>query len=85
MRGQKQEIVSEINLASKAAEKKVPDFKFQSNKILFEFNADRENDITKAINLLNNRKVDLSVEVLNSTLKQLNKRNKIDKYGRAFV
>lgn len=85
LRRQKQEIVNELNLTSKSTEKKVPDFKFQSNKIQFEFNSDREHDILKAVNLLKSNNVESAIDALNSVVKDLNKRNKVvriaDKYG----
>ena len=85
LRRQKQEIVNELNLTSKSTEKKVPDFKFQSNKIQFEFNSDREHDILKAVNLLKSNNVESDIDALNSVVKDLNKRNKFvriaDKYG----
>lgn len=86
LRRQKQEIVSELNLAqSLATDKKVPDFKFQSNKIQFEFNTDRENEIKKAVNLLENKRIEAAIDTLNSSVSHLNKRNKMvriaDKYG----
>lgn len=85
LRRQKQEIVNELNLTSKPTEKKVPEFKFQSNKVQFEFNSDREHDILKAVNLLKSNNVESAIEALNSVVKDLNKRNKVvriaDKYG----
>ncbi|XP_062612429.1 uncharacterized protein LOC134274191 [Saccostrea cucullata] len=85
LRRQKQEIVSELSLAQKSTEKKVPDFRYQGNKIQFEFNAERETDIRKVLNLLENNRLETAKEILNSTITHLNKRNKIvriaDKYG----
>jgi hypothetical protein len=86
LRRQKQEILNELNLAyNSPAKKKVPDFKFQSNKIQFEFNSDREIEINLAIKLLENNRKEAAIDTLKLYINHLNKRNKIvriaDKYG----
>jgi hypothetical protein len=78
--------VSELNLAQNSpARKKVPDFKFQSNKVQFEFNSDRESEISKAVKLLEKNRTEAAIDTLRLSVTQLNKRNKIvriaDKYG----
>jgi hypothetical protein len=76
LRRQKQEIVSELNLAlNSPAKKKVPDFKFQSNKVQFEFNSDRESEISKAVKLLEKNRTEAAIDTLRLSVNQLNKRN----------
>ena len=90
LRRQKQGIVSELNLAQNSpAKKKVPDFKFQSNKGQFEFNSNRETEISKAVRLLEKNRTEAAIETLKLSVNQLNNRNKTvriaDKYGRDVV
>lgn len=71
----KQKIVGELKLTYK---QQIKSYRTLSFKVKwFEFDAERENDILKALILSKSNNYESAIDTLNSVLKDINKRNKL--------